>query len=58
MQWDDLMMKKNYDKARAYYQSKLANVLFTKELAKRLKGGGIRQTHELTLGVEIVYPSC
>lgn len=32
------MMDKNYDATRAYCRSKLANILFTKELAKRLDG--------------------
>lgn len=34
----DLNWNKDYDPGSAYAQSKLANVLFTKELANRLKG--------------------
>ncbi|KAF7997158.1 hypothetical protein HCN44_005435 [Aphidius gifuensis] len=34
---DDLNSVKNYDSGDAYSQSKLANILFTKELSKRLK---------------------
>lgn len=35
--FDDINLKKGYNVIRAYSQSKLANVLFTKELARRLK---------------------
>lgn len=35
--FDDINLKKNYNVVRAYSQSKLANVLFTKELARRLR---------------------
>ncbi|XP_015113507.1 retinol dehydrogenase 12 isoform X1 [Diachasma alloeum] len=38
---NDLNSNEDYDSAAAYAQSKLANVLFTKELAKRLKGTGV-----------------
>lgn len=37
----DLNGEKCYDPATAYEQSKLANVLFTRELAKRLDGTGV-----------------
>ncbi|XP_065342998.1 retinol dehydrogenase 13-like [Cloeon dipterum] len=37
----DLNSKAKYDPADAYSQSKLANVLFSKELAERLKGTGV-----------------
>ena len=36
--FDDLMMEKDYSKLDAYHHSKLANVLFDRELARRLKG--------------------
>jgi retinol dehydrogenase 14 len=36
--FDDLQGERSYSGARAYNQSKLANVLFTYELAKRLQG--------------------
>ncbi len=39
--FDDLQMEQNYDGARANNQSKLANVLFTYELARRLTGTGV-----------------
>lgn len=35
---DDINSEKGYDKRKAYSQSKLANVLFTRALAKRLEG--------------------
>ncbi|XP_037041805.1 retinol dehydrogenase 12-like [Bradysia coprophila] len=38
---DDLNSKKSYNKYKAYFQSKLANVLFAKELSKRLQGTGV-----------------
>ncbi|XP_017132911.1 retinol dehydrogenase 13-like [Drosophila elegans] len=37
----DLNSEKSYDEGRAYNQSKLATVLFTRELAKRLEGSGV-----------------
>lgn len=36
--FDDLSGEKGYHPVRAYAQSKLANILFTRELAKRTKG--------------------
>jgi len=41
MNFDDLQGEKKYSVARAYGQSKLANILFTHELAKREKGTGV-----------------
>ena len=41
MDFDDLQFEKRpYSGIKAYSQSKLANILFTKELAHRLKGAG------------------
>lgn len=37
----DLNSDKSYDEGKAYAQSKLANVLFTRELARRLEGTGV-----------------
>jgi retinol dehydrogenase 14 len=39
--FDDLQGERSYSGARAYNQSKLANVLFTYELARRLRGTGV-----------------
>lgn len=38
---NDLMSEKSYNKIKAYGQSKLANILFASELAKKLKGTGV-----------------
>ncbi len=37
----DINLRKNYSIFKAYSQSKLANILFTYELAKKLKGKGV-----------------
>jgi NAD(P)-dependent dehydrogenase (short-subunit alcohol dehydrogenase family) len=41
LNFDDLQMEKGYGVMRAYSQSKLALVLFTHELARRLQGTGV-----------------
>lgn len=38
---DDLQSAKNYTGIQAYARSKLENILFTRELARRLKGTGV-----------------
>jgi retinol dehydrogenase 14 len=42
--FDDLQGARNYSGQRAYNQSKLANVMFTYELARRLQGTGVTAT--------------
>jgi NAD(P)-dependent dehydrogenase (short-subunit alcohol dehydrogenase family) len=42
--FDDLQGARRYGALRAYYQSKLANVLFTRALAQRLAGTGVTAT--------------
>src|SRR2546426_11084762 len=42
--FDDLQGARNYSGQRAYNQSKLANVMFTNELARRLEGTGVTAT--------------
>src|SRR5438309_6526138 len=41
---DDLQGERNYSGQRAYSQCKLANVMFTYELARRLEGTGVTAT--------------
>jgi NAD(P)-dependent dehydrogenase (short-subunit alcohol dehydrogenase family) len=41
MNWDDLQLEHGWSAARAYGQSKLAQILFTRELARRFGGRGI-----------------
>lgn len=48
--FDDLNSEKKYDKAFCYSQSKLANLLFTLELSKRLEGSGVT-VNALTPGI-------
>ena len=44
LDFDDLEMKEKYRWIAAYAQSKLANVLFTYELARHLEGSGVTAT--------------
>ncbi|XP_040279145.1 retinol dehydrogenase 14 [Bufo bufo] len=39
--FDDLNSEKSYGRGSAYSRSKLANILFTRELARRLEGTGV-----------------
>ncbi|XP_060919247.1 retinol dehydrogenase 14-like [Labrus mixtus] len=48
--FEDLSSEQSYDKASAYSRSKLANLLFTCELARRLEGSGVA-VNALTPGI-------
>ncbi|XP_048376496.1 retinol dehydrogenase 12 isoform X4 [Stegostoma tigrinum] len=39
--FDDLNSEKSYNSVKAYAQSKLANIMFTRELARKLEGTGV-----------------
>jgi len=41
MNFDDLNSEQSYEKIHAYKQSKIANILFTRSLAKRLEGTNV-----------------
>jgi NAD(P)-dependent dehydrogenase (short-subunit alcohol dehydrogenase family) len=41
IRWDELQSTRRYTGLRAYAQSKLANLLFTRELARRMEGRGV-----------------
>jgi NAD(P)-dependent dehydrogenase (short-subunit alcohol dehydrogenase family) len=41
LDFDDLQLTRGYSVRRAYGRSKLANILFTRELARRLAGAGV-----------------
>ena len=62
MNWEDLNWEKNYDKNKSYAQSKLANVLHAKELARRLEDTGISVYrvvhHDFTLKSSMVFKTC
>jgi NAD(P)-dependent dehydrogenase (short-subunit alcohol dehydrogenase family) len=44
LDFDDLMLERGYSGVRAYCQSKLAQILYTFDLAERLRGTGVTAT--------------
>lgn len=61
IRWDDVMLAKGYSGLRAYDQSKLANILFSLELARRLRVAGRHVTsnavHPGSVATEIARDS-
>ena len=53
--FEDLESKKSFDKYKAYAQSKLALILFTKKLAKDINGSGVtvNALHPGVVGTEM-----
>ena len=53
--FENLNLEKNNDLAVAYNRSKLMNVLFTRELAKKLEGTGMSKYRIINLKLEFLY---
>ncbi len=51
MHWDDLMLRRGYNGLSAYNRSKLATILFTRELARRLGPGSRISTYTVDPGL-------
>lgn len=57
IRWDDLQGEQEYSGLRAYSQSKLANLLFNRELARRLGGTGVtaNAVHPGVIGTRLLF---
>ncbi|HWK89512.1 MAG TPA: SDR family NAD(P)-dependent oxidoreductase, partial [Longimicrobium sp.] len=57
LRWDDLQMRHGYFGLRAYANSKLCNLLFTRELARRLAGTGVTANamHPGVVGTALLF---
>ncbi|XP_038073397.1 retinol dehydrogenase 13-like [Patiria miniata] len=57
MNWEDIHMKEGYNGGKAYCQSKLANILFTRELSRRMKrkctGVSVNAVHPGSVDTEL-----
>jgi len=54
MRWDDLMGETGFSGYRAYAQSKLANLLFTRELARRQSKATVNALHPGVIGTKLL----
>jgi NAD(P)-dependent dehydrogenase (short-subunit alcohol dehydrogenase family) len=52
--WDDLMGERRYSGYGAYAQSKLANILFTRELARRQTKATVNALHPGVIGTKLL----
>jgi retinol dehydrogenase-12 len=52
--WDDLMSERHYSGYGAYAQSKLANILFTRELARRQTKATVNALHPGVIGTKLL----
>jgi NAD(P)-dependent dehydrogenase (short-subunit alcohol dehydrogenase family) len=52
--WDDLMSERHYSGYGAYAQSKLANLLFTRELARRQTKATVNALHPGVIGTKLL----
>jgi NAD(P)-dependent dehydrogenase (short-subunit alcohol dehydrogenase family) len=52
--WDDLMSERRYSAYGAYGQSKLANLLFTRELARRQTKAAVNALHPGVIGTKLL----
>jgi NAD(P)-dependent dehydrogenase (short-subunit alcohol dehydrogenase family) len=57
LNWDDLQGERRYRGLRAYGTAKLANLLFTRELARRTAGTGVtaNAVHPGVVGTELLF---
>ena len=57
IRWDDLRGERKYSGLQAYSQSKLANLLFNRELARRLGGTGVTANalHPGVIGTRLLF---
>ncbi|HEX8273236.1 MAG TPA: SDR family oxidoreductase [Longimicrobiaceae bacterium] len=57
LEWEDLQGERRYRGLRAYRMAKLANLLFTRELARRTAGTGVtaNAVHPGVVGTELLF---